>query len=146
MLQINSLVFNFSTSATEKNEKTVVLWDGKFHLILSKLTLINIKLVSLNNSLTSISFLTVRLLLRMHKYCLVLFLFFNISESLYHSMYHCQAMITHSKALFIILPFCFVGLWWLKIFASTKVCSDDPERKSQPVSYKHKINLFFALA
>lgn len=40
MLQINSLVFNFSTSATEKNEKTVVLWDGKFHLILSKLTLI----------------------------------------------------------------------------------------------------------
>lgn len=67
MLQINSLVFNFSTSATEKNEKTVVLWDGKFHLILSKLTLIYIKLVSLNNSLTSISFLTVRLLLRMHK-------------------------------------------------------------------------------
>lgn len=40
MLQINSLVFNFSTSATEKNEKTVILWDGKFHLILSKLTLI----------------------------------------------------------------------------------------------------------
>lgn len=40
MLQINSLVFNFSTSATEKNEKTVVLWDGKFHLILSKLILI----------------------------------------------------------------------------------------------------------